>query len=92
MKRRATLVIISLDFVLWAAFAVALLFFSSSEMASSGSGILSAVVVTLLFALTALPAYLLVRAQRESTLALVFALAFPIVFLFLFAFVTTLMI
>lgn len=90
MKQRATLIVCAVDLAMWAVIFVAL-FFTSSDLATSGLDVAAAIVVTILFALTALPAFLLARAQRESTLALVFALAFPVSFLLLFLFVTTLM-
>jgi hypothetical protein len=51
-----------------------------------------AIGVTLLFGLTALPAFLLLRAEREPNLAMGFALAFPILFALLYAAVTMLLV
>lgn len=90
MKQRIPLILCAVDLVLWAAIVVALQF-SGRDLAESGFPWIAGIAVTILFAFTALPAFLLVRAQRETNLAMVFALAFPIVFLLAFLFVTNLM-
>ena len=83
MMRRATLVICAVDFAIWALVAIAL-FWSGSDPATRDLDILAGIGVTILIALTALPAFLLVRAGRLPNLALGFALAFPLAFLVLF--------
>ena len=82
MRRRATLILCALDLAAWAIIAI-LLLASGSDPATRGLDTAALAAVTALLALTALPAFLLVRAGRFPDAALAFALAFPAVFLLL---------
>jgi len=83
MKRRLTLILCALDALAWAALAIAA-FFSGSDPATRDLDVLLGVAVTILFALTALPAALLAWRRVAPDFALVLALGFPAAFLLLF--------
>lgn len=76
MTQRVTFILCGLDLVIWLLILAALLL-SGSDPATAGLDTAAAGAVTLLFALTALPALLLARANRARRLALGLALAFP---------------
>lgn len=83
MRRRVTFAICALDFILWGAIAMAT-FLSGADAATAGLDRAAGIAVTILFALTALPAFLLALARRTPNLALGFALGFPAAFALLF--------
>jgi hypothetical protein len=86
MKRRATIIICAFDAGAWLLI-FALLLLSGSDPATIGLDQAAAAAVTILLAMTALPAFLLVRAGRAPDVALACALAFPGAFLLLLAIV-----
>jgi hypothetical protein len=81
--RTATIVVGLLDAVGWAAAAVAY-FDSGSDPASIGFDHAAGAIVTGLFAVTGIPAFILVFMARAPRIALALALAFPAVFAGLF--------
>ena len=82
VKRRATYIICGLDAAAWLAIVAALLL-SGSDFATQGLDKAAAAAVTILLAITALPAFLLARAGRAADAALALALGFPGAFLLL---------
>ncbi|MBK1868528.1 hypothetical protein [Taklimakanibacter albus] len=82
--RIAALIIGVLDAVLWAVIAVSL-FVSLSDPATKGLDSLAGWLVTALFLVTGLPALLLAWRNTKPGLALALAIAFPAVFVVLFA-------
>jgi hypothetical protein len=80
--RRAVLFLCLADLAAWALIA-GLLLTSGSDPATRGLDLAAAAAVTVLFGLTALPAFLLFRRHRAPRTALALALAFPAVFLLL---------
>jgi uncharacterized membrane protein required for colicin V production len=82
--RIAALIIGVLDAVLWAVIAVSL-FVSLSDPATKGLDSLAGWLVTALFLVTGLPALLLAWRNTKPGLALALAIAFPAVFVILFA-------
>jgi len=84
VKRAITFILCALEALAWAAIAKAL-FFSGSDPATNGLDKLAGIAFTILFALTAVPAFLLALARRAPNLALGLALAFPACFALLFA-------
>lgn len=82
--RIAALIIGVLDAVLWAVIAVSL-FVSLSDPATKGLDSLAGWLVTGLFLVTGLPALLLAWRNTKPGLALALAIAFPAVFVILFA-------
>lgn len=83
MKRRVTLILCAVDALAWAAMAFAA-FFSGSDPATRELDGLVGLAVTILFALTAVPAALLAWRRKAPDFALVLALGFPAAFLLLF--------
>lgn len=83
--RRVTFAVLLLDALAWAALALAT-FRSGSDPATAGLDYAAGIAVTALFALTSLPAVLLVALRRAPRSALAFALAFPAVLALLLAF------
>lgn len=81
--KRATLIIGALDALAWLALVAATLF-SQSDAATKGLDVTAGALVSVLFALTGLPALLLAWRGTKPHLALVLALAFPAVFVVLF--------
>jgi len=82
--RIAALIIGLLDAVLWAVIAVSL-FVSLSDPATRGLDSLAGWLITALFLVTGLPALLLAWRNTRPGLALALAIAFPAVFVILFA-------
>ena len=82
--RIAAVVIGAFDTVAWLAVAAAT-FLSQSDPASKGLDMVAGLLVTALFLLTGLPALLLAWRAAKPRLALALALAFPAVFVVLFA-------
>ena len=82
-RRGVALSIACLDAAAWlgASFAT---FFSGSDPATKGLDIVAGLAITLLFALTGLPALILAWRNTRVRLALWLALIFPAVFLALF--------
>ena len=76
MKQRVTFVLCLIDLVIWVLILAALLL-AGSDPATAGLDTAAGAGVTVLLALTALPAFLLARAHRAPDLALGLALAFP---------------
>ena len=76
MMQRAVYILCAVDLALWVLILAALLL-SGSDPATAGLDTAAAAAVTILFALTALPAFLLARARRALNLSLGLALAFP---------------
>lgn len=81
MRRRITFILCGIDLLVWAVIAYSL-FFSGADPATAGLNTAFGIGVTILFALTAVPAALLAR--RAPNLAMATALAFPGAFLLLF--------
>jgi hypothetical protein len=77
-RRTVTIAVGVLDGIAWVLVAVAT-FLSGSDPATKGLDVAAGVAVTILFALTAVPALVLVRLRRAPRVALVLALAFPAV-------------
>ncbi len=86
MRRRVTLILCAVDLAIWALI-VLLLLTAGSDPATSGLDTAALAAVTALFALTAVPAFLLTRLGRAPDAALAFALAFPAAFALLLGFV-----
>lgn len=84
MRRRIAFALCALDLIVWAGLARAL-FFSGADPATQGLDRMAGIAFTILFALTAVPAFALALARRAPNLALAFALGFPAAFLLLFA-------
>lgn len=82
--RIATLIIGALDMIAWLA-VVAVTFFSQSDPATKGLDIVAGLLVTAVFLLTGFPALLLAWRDAKPRLAIALALAFPAVFVILFA-------
>ena len=85
MKRRAALIVCGVDLIVWALLAI-IFFLSGSDPAVRDLDVAAGIAVTILFALTAIPAFLLAWSGRAEVLAIGFALAFPMAFVLLFAF------
>lgn len=75
--RIAALVVAALDSAIWAVLAL-VTFFSGSDPASKGLDVLAGTVITLLFLLTAGVSLLLIWRRKASGIALLLALAFPL--------------
>jgi Kef-type K+ transport system membrane component KefB len=84
MKRRTTFILCAADLAIWALIAVYVLI-SRSDPATRGLDLAALGAVTALLLLTALPAFLLTRADRYPGGALALALAFPGAFILGFA-------
>ena len=81
--RTVTIAVGVLDAVAWAAATLAF-FRSGSDQATIGFDIVAGWLVTILFAVTGVPALILAYAGRARRTALTLALAFPAAFVLLF--------
>ncbi len=88
--RLATIIVCLLDTAFWIA-AVVAYSGSVSEPATAGLDNGAGVVVTALFLVTAVPAFVLVMMRRSPKTALALSLAFPAVFITLFVAVIVLL-
>ncbi len=82
MKHRAAVIVCAIDLAIWVVITIVLVT-SGSDPATGGLDTAAVVAVTLLLAVTTLPAFLLARGRRYPGAALSDALAFPAAFLVL---------